>query len=72
MSAGIHIKPSHKGKLHRALGVPAGKPIPKAKIQEAKHSDSPAVRKEATFADNASKWDHPKKESADPYGDLGH
>jgi hypothetical protein len=54
----IHIKPSHKGKLHRALGVPAGKKIPLAKIKKAEHSKSAAVRKEARFADNARHFKH--------------
>ncbi len=52
----IHIQPSHKGRLHAALGVPAGEHIPAAKIAAAKRSASPAVRKEATFAQNAAKW----------------
>jgi hypothetical protein len=54
----IHIKPSHKGLLHRKLGVPAGKLIPANKIAAAKRSASPALRKEATFAQNAKHWHH--------------
>lgn len=54
----IHIKPSHKGLLHKDLGVPAGKPIPAGKLAAAKHSDNPAVRKRATFAENAKHWHH--------------
>jgi hypothetical protein len=54
----IHIKPSHKGRLHRALGVPEGQPIPAAKVAAAKRSSSAAVRKEATFAQNAKGWHH--------------
>jgi hypothetical protein len=46
----INIKPSHKGKLHRALGIPKGQKIPIARLQAAKHSLSPAIRKEANFA----------------------
>ena len=46
------IKPSHKGLLHKKLGVPQGEKIPEAKIAKAKHSKSPALRKEATFAQN--------------------
>lgn len=57
-SSGIHIKPSHKGKLHAALGVPAGKPIPKGKEEKAAHSSNPTVKKEAIFAENAAKWHH--------------
>lgn len=56
--SGIHIKPSHKGKLHRALGVAAGEPIPAKKLTKALHSKSPALRKEANFASNAKKFKH--------------
>jgi hypothetical protein len=52
----IRIKKSHEGKLHKALGIPAGKKIPVARLDQAKHSTSPALRKEATFALNARKW----------------
>lgn len=55
---GIHIKPSHKGLLHKKLGVPEGKKIPAGKIEAAEHSSSPALRKEAHFADNAKDWNH--------------
>lgn len=57
-SSGIDIKPSHKGLLHRKLGVPQGKPIPAAKLAAAKKSKSPALRKEANFAANAKKFNH--------------
>lgn len=56
--SGIHIKPSHKGKLHEALGVPAGKPVPAGKIEKATHSSNPTLKKEAVFAKNARKWNH--------------
>lgn len=54
----IHIKPSHEGLLHKNLGVPQGKPIPSGKLAEAKNSKDPAVRKRATFAENAKHWHH--------------
>lgn len=54
----IHIKPSHKGRLHEKLGVPEGEKIPEAKIEKAKHSKSPALRREANFAENAKGWSH--------------
>lgn len=57
----IHIKKSHEGRLHANLGVPAGQKIPASKLAAAKHSSSPAVRKQATFAANAKKWHHAKK-----------
>ena len=52
----IRIKPSHKGLLHKDLGVAQGKPIPEAKLAAAKKSKDPAVRKRATFAENAKHW----------------
>lgn len=52
----IHIKPSHKGLLHKDLGVAAGKKIPEKKLEKAKHSSNPAERKRATFAENAKHW----------------
>lgn len=52
----IKIKPSHKGLLHKSLGVPAGQKIPAKKLAKAAHSDSAAVRKRAVFAENARKW----------------
>ena len=52
----INIKPSHEGKLHSALGVKKGKKLSVAEEEKAKHSSSPAERKEATFALNARKW----------------
>lgn len=57
----ISIKPSRKGLLHEKLGVPQGSPIPAKKIAKAKNSSSPALRKEATFAQNARKWNPAKK-----------
>ena len=54
----IAIKPSHKGLLHKKLGVPAGQPIPESKLEEAAHSSNVKERKEAIFAENAKKWNH--------------
>ncbi|MGH3438867.1 MAG: hypothetical protein ACRDRN_20650 [Sciscionella sp.] len=56
--SGIVIKKSHAGRLHRALGVPEGQPIPTAKLAAAKNSSDPAIRKEATFAINAKGFHH--------------
>ncbi len=56
--SGIHIKKSHEGLLHKNLGVAAGKPIPAGKLASAKNSSDPAVRKRATFAQNAKHWNH--------------
>ena len=46
------IKPSHKGLLHRDLGIPEGESISREKLEAAKHSSDPAVRKRANFALN--------------------
>lgn len=56
----IKIKPSHKGLLHKKLGVKQGEPIPEAKIEKAEQSKSPALRKEAQFAENAKSFKHSK------------
>ena len=52
----IHIKAANKGKLHKELGVPAGKKIPAGKLAAAKKDASPAEKKRIVFAQNASKW----------------
>lgn len=56
--SGIHIKKSHEGLLHRDTGTPAGQKIPAAKLAKAKNSPDPAVRRRATFAQNAKSWNH--------------
>ena len=48
------IKPSRKGLLHKKLGVPQGKKIPKKDLV-VKKTDSPALVKEKTFAKNFGK-----------------
>lgn len=53
---GIHIKPENKGLLHEDTGTPAGEKIPAKKLTKAKNSPDPAVRKRATFAENAKEW----------------
>ena len=54
----IHIKPSHKGLLHKNLGVKKGKKLTMEQLMRAKHSSSGAERKRATFAINARSWHH--------------
>lgn len=56
--SGIHIKASHAGRLHDALGVPPGSPIPAGKLARARHSGNMALRRMATFASNAKSWAH--------------
>lgn len=52
----IHIKESHKGRLHAALHVPEGEKIPTEKIDKAVKSESPELRKMANFAKNSAHW----------------
>ncbi len=56
-TSNIHIKNSHKGELHRDLGVPQGQPIPAAKLS-IKPTDSLAIKKRKQFAINAKKFNH--------------
>lgn len=49
------IKPSHKGRLHTALGVPQGQKIPPHALTKALHSSNPHVRQMAQFAANMNK-----------------
>jgi hypothetical protein len=44
--------------LHRDLGVKQGEPIPGKKLEKALHSEDPAVKKRAVFAENAKHWHH--------------
>jgi hypothetical protein len=48
----IVIKKSHRGLLHKNLGVPEGEKIPAAKLEAARNSRDPAIRKRAVFAEN--------------------
>lgn len=54
----IMIKPSHKGLLHKKLGIPQGQKIPASAIEKASHSKIPALRREADFARNARHFKH--------------
>lgn len=54
----IHIKPSRRGLLHKKLGIKQGQKIPISRLMAAKHSESPALRKEANFAVNARGFKH--------------
>jgi len=50
------IKPSHKGLLHKDLGVAQGKKIPEAKIEKAAHSPNVKLAERARFAEAAEHW----------------
>ncbi len=54
-TGGIHIKESHKGLLHKKLGISSHKKIPASKLV-VKPGDSPATVKQKVFARNAKKW----------------
>jgi hypothetical protein len=41
----------NKGALHRALGIPEDKPIPKSKLEEAGRSKDPRIRRMAHLAE---------------------
>lgn len=47
------LKKSSKGKLHKKLGVPLDKKIPKSKIKKAEHAKG-ALGKEARLAETLS------------------
>ncbi len=53
----INIKPSHRGLLHKNLGVKAGKKLTSEQIA-VKAGDSAAVKKRKQFAINAKSWKH--------------
>lgn len=52
------IKPSHKGRLHEALGVDGA--IPLSQLMAAKDSSDPHIREMATYAVNARRWNRAK------------
>lgn len=58
----IKIKPSHKGLLHKKMGVPQGEKIPTAKLEadkaSAKRRGDTARVKQDTFAINARGFKH--------------
>ena len=65
-STNIEIKPSHKGMLHKKMGVPEGKKISGSDLNKAKASAKASgdtkTLKEVVFAQNAKKWHHKKAE----------
>jgi len=48
------------GALHKDLGVPEGKKIPKSKIEKAEHSKNPTIAKRARLAETLGKMSHGK------------
>jgi len=56
--AKIEIKPSHRGKLHKYLGIPEDQEIPVSKLKALMDNKDPEVVKMANFALNARNWKH--------------
>ena len=64
----IKIKPSHRGLLHKELGVKKGQPISTSKLERAEKGASKAEKKRIVFAENARKWNHNKNGSGNRFG----
>ncbi len=47
-----------RGKLHRELGISEDRPIPAARLEQAKHSRDPEIRRDAIRAATMAKWHH--------------
>jgi hypothetical protein len=54
------IKSSHVGRLRAESHAKDGHDIPEKSLEKDKHSKSPELRREATFAENARGWNHSK------------
>jgi hypothetical protein len=52
--SGIYIKPSHRGLLHKKLGVPQGEKIPRSDLT-INPGDSTKLKEEKSFASNFGK-----------------
>lgn len=56
------IKPSHRGLLHRKMGVPQGQKISISALMhekaKAKRTHNAALMKQTTYAINARHWGH--------------
>ena len=49
-----------KGALHEELGIPQGEKIPESRLESAKNSSNPTLRKRATLAETMKGWKHGK------------
>jgi oligoendopeptidase F len=56
--SGIHIKPSHAGRLRKKAKVKKGQKLSLAELERLKNSSNPATRRQAVFAINARSWNH--------------
>ena len=59
MKHDIHIKPSEKGSLHKALGIKPNALIPESTLRK-KLAGHPTekMREKLQFAENARHWNH--------------
>ena len=57
------VPESHKGLLHKHLGIPEGEKIPADKLHAALNSSDPKIRHEAQFAANMKGLKHKKKKA---------
>jgi len=54
----IHIKPSKRGSLRKAMGAKKGDKLSVSEMKKKMKNASPAMRKKLNFAINARKWKH--------------
>jgi len=54
----IHIKPSKRGTLRKAMGAKEGEKLSVSAMKKKMKNASPAMRKKLNFAINARKWKH--------------
>lgn len=54
----IHIKPSKRGSLRKAMGAKEGKKLSVSAMRSRLKNASPAMKKKLQFALNARKWNH--------------
>jgi hypothetical protein len=52
---------AHPGRLHRALGVPEGEKIPEGKMEQARGSKDPHMRKMAALAGTGKRFGGKRK-----------
>ena len=48
----------NQGALHRALGIPEDRPIPRSKLEQAKRSKDPQIRRMAHLAETLKGLNH--------------
>ena len=52
----IQIQESHKGLLHKKMGIKQGKPISSEALSKKKKGATGKLKKEIVFAENARSW----------------